>query len=100
MSAIPPYDPQASRPRRRWIYPTVIALMIAAMAAGAWYIWGRGETPNPTGTAAKDGKAGKGGPGGRRGGGAFDPSKAQPVQAAPARRADINIVQTALGTAT
>lgn len=100
MSALPPYHPQAPRARRRWIYPTVIVLMIVAMAAGAWYIWGRGETLNPTGPAAKDGKAGKGGPGGRRGGGGFDPSRSQPVQAVPARRTDINIVQTALGTAT
>ena len=102
MSALPPNDATRTtdKPRRGWIYPTVIALMIAAMALGAWYIWGRGDTPAPGAAATKDGKgAGKGG--GRRGGGAgFDPNRAQPVQAAVAKTTDINIVQTALGTAT
>src|SRR5688572_15696666 len=104
MSALPPDDPTTrttDKPRRGWIYPTVIGLMIAAMALGAWYIWGRGDTPAPGAAATKDGKAaGKGG--GRRGGGGagFDPNRAQPVQAAVAKTTDINIVQTALGTAT
>lgn len=91
MSSLP------DKPRRRWIYPTVIVLMIAAMAAGAWWIWGRGEVAQPPGMApAKDAKAP--GKGGRRGGPGFDPTRPQPVQAVPARRTDINIVQTALGT--
>jgi multidrug efflux system membrane fusion protein len=97
MSALPP-DPHPTviaRPGRRWVYPTVIVVMIALMALGAWWIWGRGEPPTPPGAVAAKGKAGKGG---RRGGG--DPTKAQPVQAVPARTVDMNIVQTALGTAT
>ena len=96
-----PHPTVLARPRRGWVYPTVIALMIAAMAFGAWWIWGRSDTPpNPAGAAAtKDGKAGAG-KGGRRGGAGFDPNRAQPVQAVAARPADINIVQTALGTAT
>src|SRR6187549_2642463 len=103
MSALPP-DPHPTPiapSRRRWIYPAVIVTMIAAMAFGAWWIWGRSDTPpNPTAAATKDGKAGAG-KGGRRGGAAgFDPNRAQPVQAAVAKPADINIVQTALGTAT
>jgi multidrug efflux system membrane fusion protein len=103
MGALPP-DPhptELARPRRRWVYPAVIVTMIALMAFGAWWIWGRSDTPpNPTGaTAGKDGKAA--GKGGRRGGAAgFDPARAQPVQAVAAKPADINIVQTALGTAT
>lgn len=101
MSALPPDEttPGPSRAQRRWIYPTVIALMIAAMASGAWWIWGRGEVAKPPGAAAqKEGRAGAG-KGGRRGAG-FDPTRAQPVQAEAARVADIDIVQTALGTAT
>ena len=97
MSALPP-DSRPIEPERRrgWIYPTVIVAMLALMGLGAWWIWGRGEAPTPPGaTAAKAGKAGKGG---RRGG--FDPNRAQPVQAEAARVADIDIVQTALGTAT
>src|SRR5436190_7908497 len=103
MSALPP-DPHPTtlaRPRRRWVYPAVIVAMIAAMAFGAWWIWGRSDTPpNPTGAATKDGKAAAGKGGRRAGGGGFDPNRAQPVQAAVAKPADINIVQTALGTAT
>jgi len=97
MSALPP-EPRPIDPDRRrgWMYPAVIVAMLALMALGAWWIWGRGETPAPPGaTAAKAGKAGKGG---RRG--SFDPNRAQPVQAEAARLADIDIVQTALGTAT
>jgi multidrug efflux system membrane fusion protein len=96
-SALPP-EPRPIDPERRrgWLYPTVIVAMLALMGLGAWWVWGRGETPSPPGaTAAKGGKAGKGG---RRGG--FDPNRAQPVQAEAARLADIDIVQTALGTAT
>lgn len=96
MSARPPESrPTEPERRRGWIYPTVIVAMLALMGLGAWWIWGRGETPTPPGATAKSGKAGKGG---RRGG--FDPNRAQPVQADAARLADIDIVQTALGTAT
>jgi membrane fusion protein, multidrug efflux system len=96
MSALPPESrPLEPERRRSWIYPAVIVAMLALMGLGAWWIWGRGEPPTPPGAApAKDGKA----RGGRRGG--FDPSRAQPVQAEAARLADIDIVQTALGTAT
>ncbi|HYC36725.1 MAG TPA: MdtA/MuxA family multidrug efflux RND transporter periplasmic adaptor subunit [Usitatibacter sp.] len=97
MSSLPPDPPPPSldRPRRGWIYPVVVAAMIGLMALGAWWIWGRGDPPTPSGAVAAKAKAGKGG---RRGGG--DPNRAQPVQAVAARKADMNIVQTALGTAT
>jgi membrane fusion protein, multidrug efflux system len=102
MSTLPPanLDPPARRGR---VYYIVVALMVVLLAIGAWWIWGRGETPGTaTTSAAKDGKsAGKGGAG--KGGGRFgggDPNRAQPVQAVAARTGDINIVQTALGTAT
>ena len=102
MSTLPPanLDPPARRSR---IYYIVVALMVVLLALGAWWIWGRGETPGTANTSAtKDGKAaGKGGAG--KGGGRFgggDPNRAQPVQAVAARVGDINIVQTGLGTAT
>ena len=102
MSTLPPanLDPPARRGR---VYYIVVAVMVVLLALGAWWIWGRGETPGTANTAAtKDGKAGgKGGAG--KGGGRFgggDPNRAQPVQAVAARTGDINIVQTALGTAT
>ena len=88
--------PPSSRSRRR----TVAALVLVALAiagAGAWYYTSRPESP-PAGDAApaKDGKA-RAGRGGRGGG---DPNRVQPVSAAAAHRADVNIVQTALGTVT
>jgi multidrug efflux system membrane fusion protein len=97
MSSLPPDRPLEPERRRSWVYPAVIVAMLALMGLGAWWIWGRGEPPTPPGAvAAKEGKGG--GRGGRRGG--FDPNRAQPVQAEAARVADIDIVQTALGTAT
>lgn len=91
----------APRPRRPWVRPLVIVIVLALVGCAAWYFWGRSGTASTPATsgASKDGKAGKGGAGkgGRFGGG--DPNRAQPVAAAAARLGDINIVQTALGTA-
>ena len=103
MSTLPPDPLLDEPPRRRGVYYAVVAILVVLMAVGAWWIWGRGETPGAAAaTATKDGKAaGKGGAG--KGGGRFgggDPSRAQPVQAVAARVGDINIVQTGLGTAT
>jgi multidrug efflux system membrane fusion protein len=100
MSTLPP-DSLEPPPRKRAAYYVVVAVMVALMALGAWWIWGRGETPGAGAAAAKDGKAAARAPG--RGGGRFgggDPNRAQPVQAVAARVGDIDIVQTALGTAT
>jgi membrane fusion protein, multidrug efflux system len=54
---------------------------------------GSADTP-----AMGGGTPGKGGGGGGGRFGAFDPNRVQPVIAVPARVADINVVQTALGT--
>jgi multidrug efflux system membrane fusion protein len=99
MSALPPPDTPHSRPR--WLVPAAIAVLVALVAGGIWYYRSRGE-PAPAGspaTASTDGKGAKSGKAGKAGrfAGTGGP---QPVAAAPARRGDINIVQTALGTAT
>jgi multidrug efflux system membrane fusion protein len=89
--------------RRRWLVPAVI-VAIAVIAALVW--WFAIRTPEAPAAgqdaaATKDGKQGKGGgkagKGGRFAGGAGGP---QPVAVASARRGDISIVQTALGTVT
>jgi multidrug efflux system membrane fusion protein len=75
----------------------VIAVVVAVAAGGIWYFRSRGDTPPAaTADAPKDGKAPKSGKAGK--GGRFAPTGPQPVAAAPARRGDIDIVQTALGT--
>ena len=93
MTDLPPASrPPAPGPKRRWVMPVVIVAIVALLALGAWLIWGPADAPS---TAAKadspKGKAGKGG---------GDPNRIQPVAAVAARIGDINIVQTALGTAT
>jgi multidrug efflux system membrane fusion protein len=75
--------------------------VLAALAVAAWALWGR-DSASTAATPAKNGQvapgkgAGKAGKGGRFGGA----STVQPVQAVAATAGDINIVQTALGTAT
>ncbi len=78
-------------------------VLIALPVGGAWFAFK--PAADGSATAAKDGAkaGGPGGPGGPgKGGGrnGFDPNRVQPVAAAAARVADINVVQTALGTAT
>ena len=86
--------PPPPRQRPRWVIPAVVFGVLALVGLGAWYFWPASNTP----ATQKDGKAGKApGKGGRFGGG--DPNRAQPVAAALAREGDINVVQTALGTA-
>jgi multidrug efflux system membrane fusion protein len=79
-----------------------IAAAVALALLAGWYFFGRSDGAakgDGKQAATADGKAAKGtGRGGRFGGG--DPNRAQPVAAATARTADINVVQTALGTAT
>ena len=98
MSALPP--PDANRSRPRWVVPAIVAVLVAFVAVGVWYFRSRGEPAAATGApAAKDGKDAKSGKAGRGGrfGGTGGP---QPVAAAAARKGDVNIVQTALGTVT
>lgn len=101
MSARPPASPPHDLPprERRWVKPVVIAAILALLAAGTWYLWGRSDGA-PSAKTAPSAKAGKGA--GAKGGGRFggDPNRVQPVAVATARIADVNIVQTALGTVT
>ena len=76
-----------SKPRssgRRWLWLPVLALL----AAGAWYLWPRGGT-TPTASASAATK------GGKKGG-----SGVVPVVAAKARKGDIGIYITGLGSVT
>ena len=94
MSALPPPSP-SSRPR--WVLPALVIAAIALVAGGYWYFRSRDGVPTPAAEAGKDAKGGKAGKGGR---GRFASSGPQPVAAVAARRGDIDIVQTALGTVT
>jgi membrane fusion protein, multidrug efflux system len=82
-----------------WVRFGLIPLLIIGVIAGGYYFYTSRTAAAPD--AAKDGtktaapKAGAPGKGGR---GGFDPNRVQPVIAVPARVADINVVQTALGT--
>ena len=87
-------------------------LLLAAIGGGGYYYYENYYSKSATDDSAKagaekaggagtgksgaGGAAGPGGAGGRRGG--FDPNRVQPVIAVPAKVADINVVQTALGT--
>ena len=88
-----------------WIRNGLIpVLLIAAIGGGGYYYYTNVYSVPAADDAAKaaatkggpGGPGGAGGAGGRRGG--FDPNRVQPVTAVPARVADINVVQTALGT--
>jgi multidrug efflux system membrane fusion protein len=96
MSALPP-EP-SSRPRPRWFFPLVAFVVAALVGAGFWYWRSRDAGAPPAAEAGKDSKGGKAGKAGK--GGRFAPTGPQPVAAVAARRADVNIVQTALGTVT
>ena len=101
MASLPPLPPPAGRRKRVLVY-VIALLVIGVLAFAGWRLWGSGDGDAQKAQSAdgKGGKAGKGGAskgGGRFGGGA---GGVQPVQAAAARVGDINIVQTALGTAT
>lgn len=90
--------------RPRWLLPAIV-VAILALTAGAWYYLsnrGGGSAAPQAQGGAKGGKTGKAGKAGGRTGGRFggDPNRVQPVAAASAKAADINIVQTALGTVT
>ncbi|MBI3715740.1 MAG: MdtA/MuxA family multidrug efflux RND transporter periplasmic adaptor subunit [Betaproteobacteria bacterium] len=69
-------------------------LILALIGGGAWYVFKTGGDAG-TGNGKDTAKAGPPGKGGRFGN---DPNRQQPVAAAAARTADINVVQTALGT--
>ncbi len=97
-----PHSPPARR--RRWLGPAIVAALIVLAGLGAWYFFGRSNTTTADGkpAATSDAKADKGsgkaagtGGAGRFGG---DPNRSQPVAVATAKRGDVSIAQTALGT--
>ena len=99
-----------------WVRKGLIPIaIVGAIAGGGYYAYSVSNAPAPSADASKagsgkpggppgstagaagaPGKGGGGGGGGRFGG--FDPNRVQPVIAVAARTADINVVQTALGT--
>jgi multidrug efflux system membrane fusion protein len=95
--SVPPID-STPLPSRRWVKPVAALVVLALAIAGAWYFFGRGESA-PAANAQGAGKAGAA-KGAGKGRGGFDPNRAQPVSAVPARLGDINVIQTALGTVT
>src|SRR5258706_757360 len=99
MADLPPAAlPPGPRRRPRWLLPVVIAVSVALVAAGAWYVCGRTRVAASKGDGADaKAKGGKGAGKGARGGGA--PGAIQPVAVATSRIGDVNIVQTGLGTA-
>ena len=102
MADLPPLPPPVEG-RRRWIIPLIVAAVVAILVVIGWRLWGSSDTDAQKAQTAdgKGGKAGAGkagaGKGGRFAGGT---GGVQPVSAAAAKVGDINIVQTALGTAT
>ncbi len=90
-----------------WVRKGLIpALLFALVGGGGYYFYAKYTAAPATDDAAKAASAKSGAPGGagvpgKAGGGrpgGFDPNRIQPVIAVPARVADINVVQTALGT--
>ena len=102
MSDLPP--PTLASPRRRRLTYVIGIIVLALVVAGVWYWFSQrdGAAAGAQGNAAQGnarggaGKAGAGKGGGRFAGGGGP----QPVQAAAAKIGDVNVVQTALGTAT
>jgi multidrug efflux system membrane fusion protein len=93
------------RTRRGWPW-WLLAIVLLAGASGAGYYWFYIATPSADAQKAAGagvaggpgGKGGPGGPGGRRQG--FDPSRAMPVVAVPAKTADVGIYLAGLGAVT
>ncbi|HEY4999429.1 MAG TPA: efflux RND transporter periplasmic adaptor subunit, partial [Usitatibacter sp.] len=96
-----PLLPSASVRRRPWFRPALIVAIVAAVALGAWLVW-RPSSQEAAAPQGKDASKAGGKAGAGKGGGRFavDPNRAQPVAVAAARIGNIDIVQTALGTAT
>ena len=99
-----------------WVRKGLIPIaIVGAIAGGGYYAYSVSNAPAPSADASKAGSGKPGGPPGSTGGaagapgapgkgggsgrfGGFDPNRVQPVIAVAARTADINVVQTALGT--
>jgi len=101
----PPYSSSSgsSRWQRQpaWVRKGLIpALVIALLAAIGYYVYSTRTGDASAAGKAADSAAAKGGAPGKGGGrfGGVDPNRVQPVIAVPAKVADVNVVQTALGT--
>ena len=88
--ALPPpdgLDPEAPRPRRRWLGRLILLAILACAGGAAWYYW-------PQISAKFSGQTAQQGPGGR---GRFA-GGAVPVTVAPVTRKDLPVLLDALGT--
>ena len=91
-----------------WVRKGLIPVLLIALIGGGGYYYYANYYLAPAGDDAAKAAAAKPGPGGGGPGGAagkgggrpggLDPNRIQPVIAVPAKVADINVVQTALGT--
>src|SRR5258708_38695779 len=89
--------PSGPRRRPRWLLPVVIAVIVALVAAGAWYVWGRTSDPATKADAADaKAKGGKGAGKGGRGGG--PPGGIPPVAAGRGPTGAVHNRPTPLGT--
>ena len=95
-SPSPPPLPAHRRPRARWLGSVVAVLVLAAIAALAWYLVHREPAGDATAGAGRGGAPGPGGGGGRGGRG----GPASTVGVAVATTRDIPVILDALGTVT
>jgi len=103
MADLPALPPPAERRKRFLVYGIALVVLVILAVAG-WRLFGSGDGDAQKTQSAdgKGGKAGQGKGGAGKGGGRFGGGGGgvQPVQAVAAKVGDINVVQTALGTAT
>jgi multidrug efflux system membrane fusion protein len=84
LAPLPKQPPRQRSSKRAWLWLPVLALL----GAGAWYFWSRGSSSVSTAPPVSSKE------GGRKGGGAI------PVVATRARRGDIGVYVTGLGSVT
>ena len=93
-----PSDPVLRpKPRRRGLVAAIFAAVLLVGVGTWWYLT---RTPDTAESAASTGAAKKGGAGKGSGKGGGDPNRVQPVAVATARKGDVRILQTSLGTVT
>ena len=85
---VSPVTSEAPRPRRRWVGSTIAVLLVAGLAAGAWYLVQGKQAGGPGGMG---GPGGPGGPGGMR-------AMTVTVGSATVKRQSLPVTLTAMGT--